>query len=85
MLIVSFNSRGIGGPKKNSLKRLFNNLKPSVIMIQETMLEGSKVETLIKEILKYWEVERLDAVGHLGGLITTWSQDLLKTDSKKMG
>ena len=85
MLIVSFNSRGLGGPqKKISLKRLFNNLKPSVIMLQETMLEGSKARTVIKEILKDWEVESLDAVGLSGGLITAWSPSLLKTNSKKM-
>ena len=57
MLIVSFNTRGLGGPqKKTSLKQLFNNLKPSVIMVQETMMEGSKEVSIIKEILKDWEV-----------------------------
>ena len=39
-------------------------------MIQETMLEGTKAEAIIKEILKNWEVDIPDAIGHLRGLIT---------------
>ena len=48
------------------------------------MLDGTKAEAIIKEILKNWEVESLDAVAHLGGLITSWSPSLLKTDSRKL-
>ena len=85
MLIVSFNTRGLGGPqKKTSLKRLCNNLKPSVIMLQETMLEVSKVDSIINELLKDWEVESLDSDGLSGGLITAWSPAMLKIDSKKL-
>ena len=85
MIIVSLNSRGLGGAqRKKSLKQLFNNLKPTVIMIQETILEGLKAKTIFKDTLKDWEVESLDAVGLSGGLITAWSLAFLKTDSKKM-
>ena len=85
MLIVSFNTRGLGGPqKKTSLKRLCNNLKPSVIMLQETMLEFLKAESIIKELLKDWEVESLDSDGLSGGLIMDWSPAMLKIDSKKL-
>ena len=77
--------KSLGWPqKKKSLKRLFNNLKPTVIMIQETMMEGSKAKIVIKYTLKDWEVESLDAVGLSRGLITAWSPTLLKIDSKKM-
>ena len=85
MMIISFNTRGLGRPqKKTSLKRLCNNLKPSVIMLQETMFEGSKAESIIKELLKDWEVESVDSVGLSGGLLTAWSPALLKIDSKKL-
>ena len=53
-------------------------------MLQETMLEGSKAESVIKELLKDWEVESVDSVGLLGGLLTAWSPALLKIDSKKL-
>ena len=53
MLILSYNSRGMrGASKKNALKRLFNNHKASVIMIQEKMLKGNRVESIIKGLLK---------------------------------
>ena len=48
------------------------------------MLEGTKAEAIIKEILKNWEVESLDAEDHSGGLITAWSSTLLKIDSRKL-
>ena len=85
MRILSYNSRGMGGTsKKNALKRLFNNQKASIIMIRETMLEGDKAEATFKEILKSWEVEILDVVGHSRGLITTWSPTLKKIESRKL-
>ena len=37
------------------------------------MLEGSKAEEIIKEIVKDWEMESIDADGHSGGLVTAWS------------
>ena len=48
------------------------------------MLDKSKAETIIKEILKDWKVESLDAMGLSGGLITAWIPTLLKTDSRKL-
>ena len=59
-----------GTSKKNALKRLFNNHKASVIMLQETMLAGKRAKEIIRGLLKNWEMESLDAVGHSGGLIT---------------
>ena len=37
------------------------------------MLEGSKAEEIIKEIVKDWEMESIDANGNSGGLVTAWS------------
>ena len=48
------------------------------------MLEGSKADAIIKEILKDLEVEILDVEGHLGGLIKAWSLVLDKIASRKL-
>ena len=53
-------------------------------MIQEQMLEVKRVEQIIRGLLKNWEVESLDAVGKLGGLITAWSLTLKKFESKNL-
>ena len=53
-------------------------------MIQETMIEGDRDEATFKGILKNWEVESLDAVGHSRGLITTWSPTMAKIESRNM-
>jgi hypothetical protein len=44
MIVLSLNVRGVGGaPKYLSLKRLFDMVKPDLVMIQETMVDGFKV------------------------------------------
>ena len=51
MLVLSFNARGLGSaPKIKALKRMVNSLKPTIIFIQETMMEGDKA----KETLEPW-------------------------------
>ena len=62
---------------------LISNLRPTVLMIQETMLEGSKAEEIIKQIIKYWEKDSIDADGHLEGLVTVWSLILQRIAVKK--
>jgi hypothetical protein len=43
MIVISLNVRGVGGaPKSLSLKRLFDLVKPYIVMIQETMVDGNK-------------------------------------------
>ena len=55
MKILSINIRGLGAvPKKFSLKWLITTMSPSVILIQETMTEGNKVEEMVKECIKDW-------------------------------
>ena len=48
------------------------------------MLEGDRAEATFKGILKNWEVESLDVVGHSRGLITAWSPTLKNIESRKL-
>ena len=51
MLVLSFNARGLGrSPKIKALRRMIDILKPTIIFIQETMMEGEKA----KEVLEPW-------------------------------
>ena len=70
MKILSLNVRGLGATsKKNALKRLLANTRPTILLLQETMTEGRKAEEIIKEFLGDWEMERIDAEGHSGGTL----------------
>ena len=66
-------TRAGGGLKKTSLERLISNPKPTVLMIQKTMMEGMKVEEIVNEIVKDWKMESMDADGHSGGILIAWS------------
>ena len=48
------------------------------------ILEGKTTEEIIIGLLKNWEVESLDAVGHSGGLITAQSPALKKIESRNL-
>lgn len=74
MIVLSFNTRGVGGARKQlALKRLVMSHKPNVLLIQETECEGSKARAIMEPWLKKWPFYYVDAVGQLGGLITRWS------------
>ena len=50
------------------------------------MLEGTKEEEIVKEIVKDWEMDSIDADGQLGGILTAWSPvlhriEIIKHDS----
>ena len=75
MLVLSFNARGLGSsPKIKSLKRMVANLKPAIIFLQETMMEGEKAKEVLESWLKGWSFGYISSEGHSGGLITTWNQ-----------
>ena len=53
MLVLSFNARRLGiPPKLKALKRMVVILKPTIIFIQETMMEGEKDKKVLKAWLK---------------------------------
>ena len=53
---------------------MINNLKPSVILVQETMSEGNKAYEIVDSFLKDWSFAHINADGHSRGLITLGAQ-----------
>jgi hypothetical protein len=44
MIFLTLNCRGMDNPsKKLVVKRLVDNIKPSIILLQETMTDGEKI------------------------------------------
>ena len=78
MLILSYNVKGLGGaPELATLRRLLDLKKPKVVALQETMSEGGVSREALKTCLRDWQMETLDAKGHSGGMVTTWSPDII--------
>ena len=71
MLVLSFNARGLGSsPKLKSLRRMIDIQKPTIIFIQETMMEGEKSKEVLEPWLKGWSFGFISSKGYSGGLIT---------------
>jgi exonuclease III len=74
MIIFSFNICGFGGPTKlASLKLLLHQVKPDIVFLQETLVDGEKVKSLFLQCLLNWNVVSLDSNGRSGGLLTGWN------------
>jgi exonuclease III len=55
MIIISLNSRGVGGaPKQQALKRLCVVYKTDVLLLQETICARSNVVEFFSSFLKDW-------------------------------
>ena len=79
MRIISMNIRGFGGPTKQKyLKTLFTNLKPDLILLQETMCDYVTDLGIFAKMRPGWELCALDAHGLLGGLLTCWNPHLTR-------
>ena len=53
MLVLSFNARGLRSfPKIKDLKIMVDILKPMIIFIQETMMEGDKAKEVLEPCLR---------------------------------
>jgi hypothetical protein len=74
MICLSLSICGVEGfPKNLALKILVKVYALDVILLQETMCNGSKVEEVLASILKNWSFYSMDFDGLYGGLMTTWS------------
>ena len=79
MLCLSFNVRGLGSSLKlKALKRMITSIKPSIILLQETMMEGTKVIEVLVPWLKNWSFAYMSFDSHSGALLTASSPELLK-------
>ena len=70
MLVLSFNTRGLGSSSKiKALKRMIVSLKHTIILLQKTMMEGTKVKEVLEPWLKDWNFAYIISDGQSGGLI----------------
>jgi len=77
MIILSLNLRGFGSPTKlASLKRLLQQIKPNIVLLQETLIEGDKAKNLFFQCLPHWNVGAIDSIGRSRGLLTSWNPSL---------
>jgi hypothetical protein len=60
----------------STLKRLVRAHNPNVILIQETMVVGSKTQPAFEPWLNDWSFCSLDVDGILGGSFSAWSPTL---------
>jgi hypothetical protein len=74
MIVISLNIRGVGGaPKSLSLKRLFDLVKPYLVMIQETMVDGFNEREVFSKKFPAWDFYAVDSKGFFGGLLSAWN------------
>jgi hypothetical protein len=74
MIILSFKLRGFGGPTKlASLKLLLKQVKPDIVFMQETLVDGEKVKHFFLQCFLTWNVVALDPNECSGGLLSGWN------------
>jgi hypothetical protein len=73
MILLSINIRGVGGPlKQTSLKRIIDQTQPSLIFLQETLVEASVARDFMHLLRPTWLSCAASSVGTSGGLLATW-------------
>jgi hypothetical protein len=61
MIFLTLNCRGLDNPsKKLAIKRFIETLKPSIILLQETMTYGEKVIQELSTFMIGWEFSYID-------------------------
>jgi len=82
MKVMSFNCRGLAGPKKKSaLKRVLTLEHPDVILLQETLGDGDIIKDRLESWLSGWSFVTLDARGRSGGLAVGWKTSVMKVNT----
>jgi exonuclease III len=73
MKLLSLNIRGVGGaPKSATLRRLLASIRPNILFLQETMVEGVKARALVIKHLPGWYCCASDSVGQWG-ICVAWN------------
>ena len=79
MKILSMNIRGFGGlAKQKSLGFLLSNLRPDLILFQETMCSHAHALYWFSKLKPGWEFCASDACGLSGGLLAGWDPHLVR-------
>jgi len=74
MKIMSFNCRGLAGPKmKSTFKQVLTLEHPDVILLQETLGVGDVIKERMESWLAGWSFVTLDVRGRSGGLAVGWN------------
>ena len=59
------------------------SLKPTIIPLQETIMEGTKATGSLEPWFKDWSFTHISSERHSGGLLTAWSLDFVEIKTKK--
>jgi exonuclease III len=77
MILLSLNIRGVGGPLKlASMRRLLDHSKPTVIFLQETLVDASTARDFMHLLRPNWMTCAASSVGNSGGLLASWDPSL---------
>ena len=70
MLVFSFNTSGLERSSKlKYFKWMIISLNPMVILLQETMMEGTKSQEVLEPWLKDWKFAYIRSDGELWGVV----------------
>jgi hypothetical protein len=65
---------GLGAPQNLlPLRDYLQQIKPDIVLLQETLIEGDKAKNLFFQCLPHWNVVALDSIGRSRGLLTGWN------------
>jgi hypothetical protein len=67
MIFLTLKYRGLANSSKNGLKRLIEVNNPSVIFLQELMIDEEKVVQDLSKLFGSWEFSYIDAIGRSRG------------------
>ena len=68
------NIRGVGGAQKLlALRRVIENVRPDILLIQETMVSSEKAIEVFTKVVGSWFMSAVDATGLLVGLLSAWN------------
>lgn len=77
MILLSLNIRGVGGAlKKASLRRLIDTIHPSIIFLQETLVDAPCSRSFINGLNPAWFASVVNSVGTSGDLLVAWDPAL---------
>jgi exonuclease III len=73
MILISLNIRGVGGLLKlASMRRLLDKIRPTVIFLQETLVEAEAARNFLFALRPDWMVCAASSIGNSGGLLAAW-------------
>jgi len=73
MIFQTLNCQGFTNPSnKLAIKRLTESLKPSIIFIQEIMIDGEKITQELSKLFTGWNFSYIDSIGRYSANIIGW-------------